>query len=211
MQPKYYVIFSAAAIFMSQVAHADTAANAASNATTQSQAGANNAGNSQGITFNSGGDSTTHLDATPSVFVPNPSNSASQDNCDMLGTIGGSIINFGAAGSYVVHGERCDWRKDTRQTEQTASAYRLIATQEGITADGKKVANETAAKLLDVSQHMQCLNSDRQRAVMIKLNPNACKGVEDLATMDHRFNQPVNYGIDYAGRTSDDTPRVAGN
>lgn len=202
MQIKYYAIFGAVALMTATASYADTGAVAGSTATTQSTAGATNAGNSQGITFNSGGDSTEHLDAAPSVFVPNPSNSAAQDNCDMLGTVGGSLINFGLAGSYVVHGERCEWRKDTRQAEQTASAYRAIATQAGITEEGKKVANETAAKLLDVSQHMQCLNSDRQRAVMEKLDPDACKGVEDIATFDHRFNQPRSTQIDYSGENS---------
>lgn len=210
MKTRYYSIFFAAALLASTASHADTTAGANSAATTNSLA-ASNPVNNQGITFNSGGSSTEHFDATPSVFVPNPSNSASQDNCDMLGTIGGSIINFGAAGSYVVHGPTCEWRKDTRQAEQTSSAYRLIATQPGITDEGKQRANETAAKLLDVSQHMQCLNSDRERAVMMKLNPAACKGVEDLATMDHRFNQPVNYGIDYAGRERADSDRPSGN
>jgi len=201
MQTKYYAIFCAATLIASTASFADTNAVSGSTAQTASTAGANNAGNSQGITFNSGGDSTTHLDAAPSVFVPNPSNSAAQDNCDMLGTVGGSLINFGFAGSYVVHGDRCEWRKDTRQIEQTSSAYRAIATQPGITDEGKKAANVTAAKLLDISIHMQCIDSDRQRAVMTILDPEACKGVEDIATFDHRFNQPRSTQIDYSGVT----------
>jgi hypothetical protein len=192
-------------------AFADVTAGSSSAATTQSAAGANNAGNAQEIMFNNGGDSTTTLHTTPTVYVPSPANAPTQDNCDMLGTIGGSIINFGAAGSYVVHGDLCEWKQGKRALEASAAGWRALATQPGMTDTSKDLVGATATNLMKAGIHMQCLNSDRERAVLMKTDPTLCAPVADLATMDHRFNQPVNYGIDYAGRTSDDTPRIAGN
>lgn len=179
------------------VAHAASTAgadatNVSSTASTSTALGQN----AQNITFNNPGVSDETLHTTPTVYVPSPANSLAQANCMVIPTAGASFMNFGFAGSLPVDGLHCDWRQNTALELQTFANYRAYMTTPGLTAVSVQKAAMLAEKSLDAAVNMQCLNSDRQRAVMEKLG--MCKDVADLATLDHRFNQPRNYQVDYS-------------
>ena len=165
----------------------------------QATSGANNAGNAQVIQFLGGGDSTETLHAAPTVYVPSPANTIAQANCMVIPTAGASFINFGFAASIPVDGEHCDWRQNTAMELNTYANYRAYATTPGLSPEAQNAALKEANDSLAIAQDMQCLNSDRQRAIMEKMHK--CGRVADLATLDHRFNQPRNYQIDYSGES----------
>ena len=174
-----------------------------SSAVTNSTAGATNAGNAQNITFNSapasGGSSTSEtVRTTPPVYAPALAASFSQANCMMSVSGGVSFIGFGAAGGAPVDGIRCDWRLDQQSTEAAAMTMQQFAHTDGIPAVTRSALIVKAARMLDAASDMSCLSSDRQRAVLE--TQGLCSNVADIATLDHRFNQPRNYQVDYSGK-----------
>lgn len=153
--------------------------------------------NQQQITFTNPGASDTTVHSIPQVYIPSPANSLAQANCMVIPSAGASFMNFGFAGALPVDGEHCDWRQNTALELQTFANYRAFAATPGLDPILVAKAVKEADDALSAAQDMQCLNSDRQRAILERLGK--CKNVADLATLDHRFNQPRNYQVDYSG------------
>jgi hypothetical protein len=177
-------------------AHAQVAGANASNSSNTASTSTALGQNAQTITFTSPGTSDETLHTTPQVYVPTPANTFAQANCMVIPTAGASFLNFGFAGSVPIDGLHCDWRQNTGLALQAFANYRAFETTPDLDPTIKAKAAKLADKMLDVATDMQCLNSDRQRAVMEKMG--LCKDVADLATLDHRFNQPRSTSIDYS-------------
>lgn len=159
--------------------------------------------------------------SAPTVYAPNPITPFSQASCIYTPTAAVSFVGFGIGGAAPIDGQTCNWRLSVQSVEATAAGLRDLAVAgfknmptptkvepmdgasviemlkaEDAVADAPKLLQKAAA-LMDAATDMQCLNSDRQRVVMARLG--FCQAVKDVATLDHRFNQPRNYQIDYSG------------
>jgi hypothetical protein len=159
--------------------------------------------------------------SAPTVYAPNPITPFSQASCVYTPTAAVSFVGFGIGGAAPIDGQTCNWRLSTQGVEATAAGLRDLAIAgfknlptttkvepmdgqsiiemlkaEDAVADAPKLLQKAAA-LMDAATDMQCLDSDRQRAVMERLG--FCQNVRDLATLDHRWNQPRNYQVDYSG------------
>lgn len=193
-----------AALLITTAAHAGVSDTVSTSTT--AAAGATNAGNAQAITFNQPGNTDSTVRSAPTVYAPNPITPFTQASCIYSASGGVSFIGFGASGSAPIDGETCNWRLSVQWVEATAAGYRDLAVA-GFRGFKMPVATDsapepallnTAAKLMDVATNMQCLTSDRQRAVMERMG--MCADVQDIATLDHRFNQPRNYQVDYSSK-----------
>jgi hypothetical protein len=194
---KKAVCLAAVLMAVSGVASAQSSANGVSTSTNTNGSTSTSLGeNQQVIQFDSPGDETLHT--TPQVYVPSPANSLAQANCMVIPTVGASFINFGFAASIPVDGLHCDWRQNTAMALNTYANFRAFMTTPGLSDASKNLAGTMAEKALREAVDMQCLNSDRQRAVMERLA--LCDDVKDMATLDHRWNQPRNYQVDYSGQ-----------
>lgn len=195
-----------AALLIAAAAHAGVTDSV--NTSTTAAAGATNAGNAQAITFNQPGNTDSTIRSAPTVYAPNPITPFTQASCIYSASGGISFIGFGASGSAPIDGETCNWRLSEQWIEATAAGYRDLAVagfrgfkipvSTAGAQGGETALLDTAAKLMTVATNMQCLTSDRQRAVMEKMG--MCADVRDIATLDHRFNQPRNYQIDYSSK-----------
>lgn len=164
--------------------------------TTAAMSAAQNAGNAQAITFNQPGNSDATLRSAPTVYAPNPIAPFTQASCIYSATGGLSLIGFGLGGSAPIDGATCNWRLGTQQAQASAAAFRDLSLSPKAAPTDAAILAKKADAMMTLSVNMQCLNSDRQRAVMEKLG--MCSDVADLATLDHRFNQPKNYQVDYS-------------
>jgi len=159
------------------------------------------------------------LRSAPTVYAPNPITPFSQASCIYTPTAAVSFVGFGIGGAAPIDGQTCNWRLSVQSVEATAAGLRDLAVAgfknmpppafkpmdgqsvieairaENAAADAPRLLQKSAA-LMDVATDMQCLNSDRQRVVMERLG--FCQNVRDVATLDHRFNQPRNYQVDYS-------------
>lgn len=192
---------------------------ATNTSTTAASSAAQNAGNAQSINFINPGNTDATIRSAPTVYAPNPITPYTQASCIYSPTAAVSFIGFGIGGSAPIDGAMCNWRLSTQGIQATAAGLRDLAiagfravpavpavkapvAPENIIDDAVKTGREaTAASLLQksaalmtVAVDMQCLNSDRQRAVMERFG--LCQDVQDVATLDHRFNQPRNYQVE---------------
>jgi hypothetical protein len=177
-----------------------------------STVGANNAVNSnalstnaQNINFNQPGNTDATIRSAPTVYAPAPITPFSQASCIYAASAAFSFIGFGFGGDAPIDGLTCNWRLSTQGVQATAAGLRDLAGAYKAVQPVAAVPSVEAVQLLQKSQalmnvatDMQCLNSDRQRMVMEKLG--LCKEVADVATLDHRFNQPRSTQIDYSAK-----------
>ena len=191
-------IAAIALMCVTTAAFADLTSTVSSNvaATTSAQ----NAGNAQNINFNSPGNTDATIHSAPTVYTPSMPGSFAQANC-MMGVSGGFSLFWGVGGSggAPVDGQHCDWRLNKQGVQATAASIENFANTAGIDAITKVALLKKAAALLDASADMDCLADDRQRAVLEKQG--LCANVADIATLDHRFNQPRSTQIDYSSAT----------
>jgi hypothetical protein len=188
-------------------------ASANSNAAATGTSAATNAGvgNGANLAVNTygGGDST--IRSAPTVYTPGLVTSFSQGSCMVSAAGGFSLVGFGASGGVPIDGEHCDFRLNLQQTSAIAMTITDFLQKYGDKVESAQVSelSTKAGKMLDAAGDMTCLYSDRMRAV---LEANGlCDRMKDLATLDHRFNQPRSTQIDYSTRTPLATTRVAGN
>lgn len=195
------VIF--ALLMASVAAHADTifslpaTAGSQSNSTGTANAANAGVGNGANLAVNSygGGDST--LRTTPTVYTSSYG-SFSAASCMVSGAAGISLIGFGGSGTIPIDGDHCDFRLNIQQAVAVAmtAADFIKGAGNAFTDDEKKAALTKISHALDAAQDMTCLYSDRQRAVMEAYG--LCSKVKDMATLDHRWNQPRSTQIDYS-------------
>jgi len=190
------------------------------NSTTAANAGATNAGNAQNINFINPGNTDSTIRSAPTVYAPNPITPYTSASCIYAPSMAASFIGFGIGGSAPIDGETCNWRLSIQGVQATAAGLRDLAiasvksvpavcglkapvAPEDIISDMKKPDSapdpetllRSSSLLMIAATDMQCLNSDRQRAVMERLG--FCHTVSDIATLDHRFNQPRSLQVDY--------------
>ena len=211
-------IFVTVALLAATAAHAGTSSDVTTSTT--AAAGATNAGNAQSINFINPGNTDQTLRSAPTVYAPNPITPYTSASCVYAPSGGLSVIGFGVSGAVPIDGETCNWRLSQQGVQATAAGLRDLAISgfKGMPpapalqpTDGESMVElikresaaanaatllQKSADLMGVATDMQCLNSDRQRAVMERMG--FCQNVKDLATLDHRFNQPRNYQIDYS-------------
>lgn len=187
------------ALFTVSPVMAQVSGNASSTSTTASNSGAQ-ASPYQNLALNSYTPDSQTIHSAPTVYTPSMAGSFSQGNC-MMGVSGGFSLFWGVGGSggTPVDGQHCDWRLNKQGVQATAASIENFANTAGIDAATKVALLKKAAALLDASADMDCLADDRQRAVLEKQG--LCANVADLATLDHRFNQPRSTQIDYSGAT----------
>ena len=161
---------------------------------------AQNAGNSQNIISTSPGTET--IRSAPTVYAPNPITPYSQASCIYSVPGSFSIVAFGLGGAVPVDGLTCNWRLSTQGIQATAAGLRDLAVAYHAVAvadiESPQRLLQKSQVLMDVASNMECLTSDRQRMVMEKMG--LCKDVADVATLDHRFNQPRSTQIDYSAK-----------
>jgi hypothetical protein len=140
--------------------------------------------------------------SAPTVYAPSPITPFSQASCIYEPTAAFSFLGFGFGGGVPIDGQTCNWRLSTQSTEATAAGYRDLAVafksvpSVGAVPAEPAVLLKKSETLMNIATDMQCLNSDRQRMVMEK--EGLCAKVKDVATLDHRFNQPRSTQIDYS-------------
>lgn len=93
--------------------------NTSSNASTQSNAGATNAGNAQSITFNS--EAQDRLKTTPALGGNSFYGSFSSDSCMVSAGVGFSVVGFGGTGVTPIRDTNCDLRRSFERIEQAAA------------------------------------------------------------------------------------------
>jgi hypothetical protein len=180
-------------------------AQSTTSAVTAAMAGATNAGNTQQTVFNTPGNTDATIRSAPTVYAPNSITPFSQASCIYSAPALLSLIGFGISGAAPIDGATCNWRLSTQGVQATAAGLRDLAiagfravmpvpAQQAIKSAEAEVLLQKSEALMNVAVNMQCLDSDRQRAVMEKMG--LCKDVADVATLDHRFGQPRNYQID---------------
>jgi hypothetical protein len=196
---KFVAVLLFALAFVSVAAHAVSLAD--SQSTSGSQSGAINSGvnntfySPDAVDYKGGYSVKTNPTVAPSAGY----GSFAQTNCMVSGSAGISLVGFGATGQTPIDGIHCDFRLDQQNLNAGAmTIHNFVASAPMIDDDLKKKLDEKAAKMLDTASDMSCLSSDRQRAVMeIK---GLCADVANVATLDHRFNQPRSTQIDYSGK-----------
>lgn len=123
----------AAAMLLSFSAHAqDIASTATNTATTQATSAAQNAGNSQAITFTSPSDSSTTLRAAPSIGGVGGYAGFSPENCGNAQGGGVSIVGFAATYQGPNLNQPCDTRLTVRSLGQAAATVTNEADRAGI-------------------------------------------------------------------------------
>lgn len=90
-----------------------------SNAQTSSSSGAMNAGNNQGITFNS--EAQDRLKTTPALGGNSFYGSFSGDSCMVSAGVGFSVVGFGGNGVTPIRDTNCDLRRSFERIEQAAA------------------------------------------------------------------------------------------
>lgn len=187
------------ALFAVGPAIAQVSGSSTSSSTTASNSGAQ-ASPYQNLALNSYTPDSQTIHSAPTVYTPSMPGSFSSANC-MMGVSGGFSLFWGVGGSggAPVDGAHCDYRLNKQGIEATAMTINNFVATPGLDPEVKTALLLKAKKLLDAAADMDCLADDRQRAVLEKQG--LCANVADIATLDHRFNQPRSTQIDYSGVT----------
>ncbi|MFG0233074.1 hypothetical protein [Achromobacter sp. 413638] len=159
------------ALSLSLAAFSATAqTNSASSSTTSATSGATNAGNTQGITFNSKSDASGTLRTAPAMGGQSFYGSFSSDSCMVSAGGGGSVVGFGMNVAFPIEDQKCSLRRNFERTMQAAAS----------TKDPDRSRRlETAA--IDIL----CQTDDRTKAALVAQG--LCTNPA-LTTADHRFD-----------------------
>lgn len=162
----------ALALSLSLVAFSAGAQTSTSSSTTAATSGSTNAGNNQGITFNSNSNGSSTLRTAPPIGAQSFYGSFSSDSCMVSAGGGGSVVGFGMNVAFPVEDQKCSLRRNFERTMQAAAS----------TKDPDRSRRlETAA--VDIL----CQTDDRTKAALtaqgLCTNPS-------LTTADHRFESP---------------------
>jgi hypothetical protein len=147
-----------------------------------SQAGANNAGNSQGISLTTNGGGHSQVVATPSIQGNGFYGSVSPDGC--TSSEGGGAAGWLVGFNFVMPHDAM-FCYNLRTFERTMQwAVNLPPTPTVYTnSDGVSIVVPSRAEGLDTAFDLLCLMGDRQRAVMEAHG--RCGAVKDIPTFDH--------------------------
>ncbi|MBR8652593.1 hypothetical protein KDH83_04620 [Achromobacter sp. Marseille-Q0513] len=162
------------ALSLSLAAFSATAqTNSASSSTTSATSGATNAGNTQGITFNSKSDASGTLRTAPAMGGQSFYGSFSSDSCMVSAGGGGSVVGFGMNVAFPIEDQKCSLRRNFERTMQAAAS----------TKDPDRSRRlETAA--IDIL----CQTDDRTKAALVAQG--LCTNPA-LTTADPRFDNPA--------------------
>lgn len=163
----------ALALSLSLVAFSAGAQTSTSSSTTSASSGSTNAGNNQGVTFNSNNSGSSTLRTAPPIGAQSFYGSFSSDSCMVSAGGGGSVVGFGMNVAFPVEDQKCSVRRNFERTMQAAAS----------TKDPDRSRRlETAA--VDIL----CQTDDRTKAALtaqgLCTNPS-------LTTADHRFENPT--------------------
>ncbi|PJM67057.1 hypothetical protein [Achromobacter ruhlandii] len=163
----------ALALSLSLVAFSAGAQTSTSSSTTSASSGSTNAGNNQGVTFNSNNSGSSTLRTAPPIGAQSFYGSFSSDSCMVPAGGGGSVVGFGMNVAFPVEDQKCSLRRNFERTMQAAAS----------TKDPDRSRRlETAA--VDIL----CQTDDRTKAALtaqgLCTNPS-------LTTADHRFENPT--------------------
>lgn len=163
----------ALALSLSLVAFSAGAQTSTSSSTTSASSGSTNAGNNQGVTFNSNNSGSSTLRTAPPIGAQSFYGSFSSDSCMVSAGGGGSVVGFGMNVAFPVEDQKCSLRRNFERTMQAAAS----------TKDPDRSRRlETAA--VDIL----CQTDDRTKAALtaqgLCTNPS-------LTTADHRFENPT--------------------
>ena len=163
----------ALALSLSLVAFSAGAQTSTSSSTTSASSGSTNAGNNQGVTFNSNSSGSSTLRTAPPIGAQSFYGSFSSDSCMVSAGGGGSVVGFGMNVAFPVEDQKCSLRRNFERTMQAAAS----------TKDPDRSRRlETAA--VDIL----CQTDDRTKAALtaqgLCTNPS-------LTTADHRFENPT--------------------
>jgi hypothetical protein len=186
-----------AALCAASTAHAEITTSSGATAGAQSGATASPQ-NTQVIESTAPANTDTKIRTTPTVYAASGYGSFSQANCMVSASAGASFISFGATGQIPVDGDHCDFRLNVQQTAAIAMTINdfMKVNGEALMAMDRQRLTTRASDMLEAASDMTCLYSDRMRAVMEAHG--LCSKVANLATLDHRWNQPRNYQVDYS-------------
>jgi hypothetical protein len=141
--------------------------NSNSSSSTQASSGSNNAGNTQGITFNSNADGTSTLKTVPAIGGQSFYGSFSGDSCMVSGGGGGGVVGFGINLAVPVEDAKCSLRRNFERTMQAAASTK--------DADRSRRLETAAIDIL-------CLVDDRTKAALTAQG--LCSKL-DMTTADH--------------------------
>lgn len=163
----------ALALSLSLAAFSAVAQTSTSSSTTSASSGSTNAGNNQGVTFNSNNSGSSTLRTAPPIGAQSFYGSFSSDSCMVSAGGGGSVVGFGMNVAFPVEDQKCSLRRNFERTMQAAAS----------TKDPDRSRRlETAA--VDIL----CQTDDRTKAALtaqgLCTNPS-------LTTADHRFENPT--------------------
>lgn len=158
-----HIVVSLFVSLFSVSAFAQANLNSTSAATTNSVAGATNAGNAQSIHFNSSQDGTTTLKAAPSMGGNSFYGSFSSDNCMVSGGGTVSTIIGGASVVTPIRDPQCSLLRVYERTQQAASSV-------------ANIDPVTSKKLRQAAVDMLCQVSDEAKKALV--NQGLCSDLE---------------------------------